>query len=573
MRPASLPASFRFGAPWTWGTTTIVWMLVAWVVVFWRLGYLGLLDPDEAHYAQMTREMMRGRSWLVPILDGSPFIDKPILFHWLQAASIALFGGSELALRLPSALAAMCLICTVWWVAMQCSGRRIAERSALMFVTMPATFALSSVGLFDMVFAAFLFGGLASVLVSASKQRPWLQFAGYALLAVAVMIKGPVALVLVVLLFVAAWGLMRNGRVVIDRLHWPSGLALIGLISLPWFVWMSVTFGDRFVRDYLLAGNIWYFTRPSQFSTRNSDWFFYARTFFGAFFPWSLIALGGAVDGLRGWRRGDGVHELSAWLWLWLAVVGLFFTAAGFKLDTYLFPAAPACAILAAIAWDRAVAMPGQIFTRVSVLLVAGIMAVGGTFALVALFYINLNLGAWTAALPLVCVFGGVALLWQMGRRQWRVPQSSMSLVGTLVIAFAVIVHLGFPLLESSRPTRPLGRWVAAHSARGIAVGSYGLDDWTASIRYYSDRPVERLRTFDDVLRFFEANPTAKALMVYPDYRAMRDAGLDLEAVAARRAIVGRSGKFLRRQIWGQLVVVTRRDYAASLVRGDWDLQ
>ena len=25
------------------------WIVIVWVVVFWRLGYLSLLDPDEAH--------------------------------------------------------------------------------------------------------------------------------------------------------------------------------------------------------------------------------------------------------------------------------------------------------------------------------------------------------------------------------------------------------------------------------------------------------------------------------------------------------------------------------------------
>jgi len=60
--------------------------------VFWRLGVVSLLDPDEAHYAELTREMMRSRSWLVPLLDGLPYIDKPVLFHWLQALFIRILG-------------------------------------------------------------------------------------------------------------------------------------------------------------------------------------------------------------------------------------------------------------------------------------------------------------------------------------------------------------------------------------------------------------------------------------------------------------------------------------------------
>ena len=81
------------------------------------------------------------------------------------------------------------------------------------------------------------------------------------------------------------------------------------------------------------------------------------------------------------------------------------------------------------------------------------------------------------------------------------------------------------------------------------------------------------LHSVDDVRAFFEAAPTAKVLMLRDDYLVMRNAGLDVREVAARRAIVGRTGKYLRRQIWGRLVVVTRRDYANVLARDQWDLR
>src|SRR3954469_24246175 len=92
------------------------WIVIGWIVVFWRLGYASLLDPDEAHYAELTREMLHAKSWLVPLLDGAPYIDKPVLFHWLQGASFALLGETEFAARLPSALAALALFATIRWV-------------------------------------------------------------------------------------------------------------------------------------------------------------------------------------------------------------------------------------------------------------------------------------------------------------------------------------------------------------------------------------------------------------------------------------------------------------------------
>ena len=107
----------------------LAWAAIAWIVVFWRLGYTSLMDPDEAHYAELTREMLRAGNWLVPLLDGMPYIDKPVLFHWLQGAAMAVLGETEFAARLPSALAALALFAITRrvGVASSAGGRRMGR--------------------------------------------------------------------------------------------------------------------------------------------------------------------------------------------------------------------------------------------------------------------------------------------------------------------------------------------------------------------------------------------------------------------------------------------------------------
>src|SRR5471030_2839941 len=85
---------------------------LVFVVLFWRLGAPTFWDPDEAHYAESTREMVATGDWWAPHYNEQPFFDKPALFHQLQGAAMVVFGPTEFAARIVPALAALALIAT-----------------------------------------------------------------------------------------------------------------------------------------------------------------------------------------------------------------------------------------------------------------------------------------------------------------------------------------------------------------------------------------------------------------------------------------------------------------------------
>src|SRR5262245_40544672 len=59
-----------------------------------------LLEPDEARYAQIPKEMLERGEWIVPTLQGEPYLDKPPLLYWLVRLSYQGFGVTESAARL-----------------------------------------------------------------------------------------------------------------------------------------------------------------------------------------------------------------------------------------------------------------------------------------------------------------------------------------------------------------------------------------------------------------------------------------------------------------------------------------
>ncbi|HEY2147801.1 MAG TPA: glycosyltransferase family 39 protein, partial [Pirellulales bacterium] len=77
------------------------------IVFFAGLGTSRLWDEDEAEYSRCAREMMARGDWVVPTFNGEPWLEKPVLVYWLMIGSFRLFGPTEFAARFPSAVFAI----------------------------------------------------------------------------------------------------------------------------------------------------------------------------------------------------------------------------------------------------------------------------------------------------------------------------------------------------------------------------------------------------------------------------------------------------------------------------------
>ena len=73
-------------------------------VLFARLHQGDLGGYDSAVYAHEGKQMLATGEWWTVYLNGQPDFDKPPMFVWLEAISMAVFGVSDFAARFPSAL-------------------------------------------------------------------------------------------------------------------------------------------------------------------------------------------------------------------------------------------------------------------------------------------------------------------------------------------------------------------------------------------------------------------------------------------------------------------------------------
>src|SRR5262245_45727686 len=72
------------------------------------IGRTDLWPPDEPRVAEVAREMLVAGPALIPRLNGTPFVEEPPLFYWLQVASYRLAGGpTTAAARAPAVAGAL----------------------------------------------------------------------------------------------------------------------------------------------------------------------------------------------------------------------------------------------------------------------------------------------------------------------------------------------------------------------------------------------------------------------------------------------------------------------------------
>src|SRR5262249_40357047 len=107
--------SDRVPSPATrWALLTILG-LMACALFLGRLNQ-PLLEPEEARYAEIPRQMLAEGRWLTPLLHGEDYYQKPPLLYWLVMGCYQLCGVNDWAARIVPALAGvLTVLLTAGW--------------------------------------------------------------------------------------------------------------------------------------------------------------------------------------------------------------------------------------------------------------------------------------------------------------------------------------------------------------------------------------------------------------------------------------------------------------------------
>ncbi len=464
--------------------------LVALALLLFGAG-LGLRDPwpaDEPLHALIARGMLETGNWLVPMVGGDFFQDKPPLLFWLQAGFYWLTGAERIGFLLPSLLAGVGTLLLV-----QDLGRRLWSREAGMAAALVLLFTVQFTlqarrAQLDALLVFFtmlsLYCLMRQLLLDGGWR--WAIAAGIAAgLGVLTKVVGFFSYLLLLPWLLAVWRGWPGVRWQRPVAMWlVSGLACAGVVAL-WLVpvWLQAR------SDPLMAAYLHELVVTHTVGRYVDPWHHYKPAWYylqviatlwlplAALLPWLVPRWAAAL------RARDATMLLPLGF---VVLYILFFTLTRGKRDIYILSALPMLALAAGPLLPQLLAMRGP--QRVLTAL-AGLIAVASLGAAAWFMWIDAEAGRELLADSGVGGFGplfalglvAVGLLWLF---RWR--RASWALAGTLAAGWLIAGWWVFPQMDGDRSARD---FIARVEAMADARRELGLLAYHEHFLWHLQRP------------------------------------------------------------------------------------
>jgi 4-amino-4-deoxy-L-arabinose transferase-like glycosyltransferase len=503
----------------------LVCALLAAILYLPALGRPALWEPDEGRYAEIAREMVLAHDYVTPRDNWVRYFEKPPLVHWAAALSMRLLGPSELAARLPAALASAAELVVVAALGEAMFGAAAGVAAAMVLALSPLVFGFARFATLDPPLALFITAALGAFWAAArapgfesAAGRRWFLLAA-AMAAAGTLAKGPVALVLSGLVGLA-WLLTERRAREILRMPWLGAIAVYLAIAAPWFV-LAARRNPEFPRFFFIHEHLQRYLENVE-----HGWgpYFFVVVVIAGMWPWICFvpmgvrelmrASGARDDAVDPARRSRARSSLTFMLW-WFAIILVFFSIPRAKLGSYILPALPPLAIVGGYALcqlPRLEVTPlRRLFGALALFNLAATAAVAIAHAYLtshatsALFADALAATAAMAVSSLVCL----AIAWR-GRH-------APAAVGALALGVAMALGMMTKARLDAQPLgsyRELARTIIPYLGRECRLASYR--HFVQSLPFYTGRR-EALVDYRGELAPFGFSPDARESFIATD--------------------------------------------------------
>ena len=483
-----------------------------YVCYFSHLGAIGFVGPDEPRYAWIARDMAETGDWVTPRLYSHPWFEKPPLYYWGAAICFKLFGVSEAAARLPSAISALLATLAMAWLAWRLYGADTARWLLLLLPTTVGMIGFSHAAATDMPFSAMLTiamvcAGVVLELVPDESYGPGVQHAvplqgepgvgrsrwpalilfGF-FLGLAVLAKGPAGVILCGG-SVFFWALFTKRWRDAFRLFHPAAITAFCVTALPWYI-LCARRNPDFFRIFIIEHNFKRYLTPE--FQHIQPFSFYLPVLFVALCPWVGMTVSAIAYVFRR-RFGMRLDNLATYVLCWGLFPVIFFSLSKSKLPGYILPAIPTFVFLTALAVAKAlradkVPIPTG-FAVLSLIPVSALVVIG-----LFEYFQPLTNAAGFRAYGRECLLLGCTAVIAILALSLRKKYSAAVLSG--LVAWVCLLILTYsaplPLMDSWFSPRPIAFAVLRDSQMSAEVRIFRLQrGWQYGLNFYLRRELQ----------------------------------------------------------------------------------
>lgn len=564
-------------------------IVVAATVYLTGLGSTRLWDDDETFFAQTAREMYDRSDLIVPWFNDSLFAHKPPFMYWMMIGAYHLFGVTEFASRFPSAVFGVASALLVWRLGRILYSPRagfwagIVLATSLNYIVIARAATCDAELLFFCTLPIYLFVrgnaqrrnviGTTTELVwlneDAARPTSWKTWVlVYASMGAAVMVKGPIGVVLptsVLGLFLLlqqanhrspsrspspifnsqfsifnfqssppgslryrlgsaiSFLLSAFAPLTILRTIWSmrplTALAMTLLIAGPWFVAVGLRTHGEFLEGFFGVHHFHRFT--ATMDNHSGPVFYYLLAICVGFFPWIIFLKPTCNELVRRMRDPQLSRPADRLLIAWFAVWVGFFSLAVTKFPHYVLPAYPALALGTACfldRWIRDVDIYPRIWRRAAWSTV-GLVGLGIVVVMPFIAQVHLPGERWLGLAGLPLIAGALVFGWYSERQQ--IAQALASLTATAALFSIGLFAVAAVRVDGHQNTPPFAAAIHERRPAGDArIAVYQC--FRPGYVFYCNQHVEQFWEAGPAQKFLEENPSQSFLITtLQDYERM----------------------------------------------------
>jgi 4-amino-4-deoxy-L-arabinose transferase-like glycosyltransferase len=222
------------------------------------LGAVHLFDWDEINFAESAREMIVSHDYFSVKINFQPFWEKPPLFIWMQVLSMKIFGVNEFAARFPNAVCGITTLLILFNIGRKIVNEKFGLLWALIYASSLLPHFYFKSGIIDPWFNLFIFLGVYYIILFTGTDKPvsqkkqnWFLLLSAIFIGLAVLTKGPVALLIMILTCLVNWATLKF-RPVLPVKQSLIYLCAVVLTGGVWFLLLVLTGHARIIQEFFV---------------------------------------------------------------------------------------------------------------------------------------------------------------------------------------------------------------------------------------------------------------------------------------------------------------------------------